>query len=109
MDKTQRIQQWTDRIANFKCSGLTMSTWCTAQDLSIHKLKYWLRKINPNVKPSSRTPSVNWLPLTTSQPEPALPHATPLVVRVGHVGIEVHSDFDATLLRQIVRALEVPC
>ncbi|MCY9667496.1 IS66 family insertion sequence element accessory protein TnpB [Paenibacillus alginolyticus] len=108
MDKQQRLQEWTARITDFKSSGLTKSAWCQAQGQSIYKLKYWLHKLN---EPSSSTSSSsNWLPLAISSPptEISLP-SSPLTVRVGIVGIEVHSGFNPQLLREIVRALDLSC
>jgi transposase-like protein len=107
MDKHQRLQEWTARITDFKTSGLTMSAWCKAHDQTIHQLKYWLRKLNhfSSSKPSSTT----WLPLAIASP-PAQPSSpSSFLVRVGHAGIEVKPGFNPELLREIVRALEMPC
>ena len=47
----QRQQQWTERIRDYQASGRTMSAWCDAQGVTLHQLKYWLRKIDSS--PSS--------------------------------------------------------
>ena len=107
MDKHQRLQDWTTKITNFKTSGLTMPAWCQAHGQTPHQLKYWLRKLNPS---SSSAPSpATWLPLTLTHPTDSSSPVTFLVVRVGHAGIEVTDGFNPELLRNIVRALELPC
>jgi hypothetical protein len=105
MDKQQRLQEWTARITDFKTSGLTMSAWCQVHGQTIHQLKYWLRKLN---EPTSS--STNWLPLAINSPSTEFfSPSSSLMVRVGHVGIEVQTGFNPELLRQIVRALDLPC
>ncbi|WP_165797753.1 IS66 family insertion sequence element accessory protein TnpA [Heyndrickxia sporothermodurans] len=37
-------KEWERRIALFRASGLTQSKWCEINEISIHKLKYWLYK-----------------------------------------------------------------
>lgn len=109
MDKQQKLQEWSARITDFKSSGLTMAAWCEANSQSIHKLKYWLRKLNES-STSTSSSSSSWLPLAIHHPsvEYSLP-STPLIVRVGLAGIEVKDGFNPHLLREIVRALEQPC
>jgi hypothetical protein len=108
MDKQQRLQEWSARITDFKSSGLTMSAWCQAHGQTIHQLKYWLRKLN---EPSSSTSSSsNWLPLAIHNPSAEFSSpSSSLTVRVGLVGIEVHTGFNPELLREIVRVLESSC
>jgi hypothetical protein len=39
----QRRQEWSERIVNYRTSGLTMPAWCTANGHTLDQLKYWLR------------------------------------------------------------------
>jgi hypothetical protein len=109
MDKTHRNQEWAARIRDYKASGLTMSAWCTAHSLTLHQLKYWLRKIADRSNSISPASSTKWIPLTVTNLEVPPLQAPPLVIRIGHAGIEIRTGFDADLLRQVVRALEMPC
>ena len=38
--KEQLRQQWAERIAEFRTSGMTMAAWCSANHCSIDQLKY---------------------------------------------------------------------
>jgi hypothetical protein len=109
MDQIKRSKQWHARVADFKSSGQTMKGWCEAQGLTIHQLKYWLRKTSQSA-PKDPTPlESRWLPLSVSRSADKKLESAPLVIRVGQTAIEVRAGFDVTLLRQVVRTLEAPC
>ncbi|QGQ93877.1 hypothetical protein EHS13_29960 [Paenibacillus psychroresistens] len=105
MDSNQRTQDWITRIADFKSSGLTMSAWCKTHTQSMHQLKYWLKKMNISVRPSSSSSSTQWLPVTLASNKQKVDITGNLVVRVGSASIEVPADFNANLLRDLVRTL----
>ncbi|MEK4877003.1 MULTISPECIES: IS66 family insertion sequence element accessory protein TnpA [Paenibacillus] len=98
----QRQYEWTERIRDYRASGLTMSAWCEAQGLTIHQLKYWLRKIDSS-QPHSFAPS--FIPVTVSP----LSSPSSLTLRIGRTSLEVQAGFSPELLRQVVQALEHLC
>lgn len=106
MDKEQRQQIWMERIADYRASGLTMAAWCESRQQSFHKLKYWVKKLDPKKQLSSSTSS-SWLPvsLEPTSHEPA----SQILIRVGRACIEVQPGFDPKLLSQVVRTLETSC
>jgi hypothetical protein len=105
MDSNGLNQEWATRITAFKSSGLTMSAWCKDHELSLHQLKYWLKKMNISVRPRSSASSTQWLPVALTGNKQRLDRTGNLVVRVGSASIEVPADFNANLLRDIVRTL----
>ncbi|QGQ97673.1 IS66 family insertion sequence hypothetical protein [Paenibacillus psychroresistens] len=104
MDSNQRTQDWITRIADFKSSGLTMAAWCKTHEQSMHQLKYWLKKMNISVRPRSSS-STHWLPVALPSNKLQIDGTGNLVVRVGSASIEVPADFNANLLRDLVRTL----
>ncbi|MGQ4669007.1 IS66 family insertion sequence element accessory protein TnpA [Metabacillus halosaccharovorans] len=38
-------KEWERRFSVFRSSGQTQANWCKANDISIHQLKYWLKRI----------------------------------------------------------------
>jgi hypothetical protein len=80
MDSNQRNQEWASRIADFKSSGQTMSAWCAAHDLSIHQLKYWIKKMNIPGRTNPTAPGANWLPVAVTGAVHESPQAHSLVV-----------------------------
>ncbi|MGM0882959.1 MAG: IS66 family insertion sequence element accessory protein TnpA [Bacillota bacterium] len=56
MEQSNRNQEWTERIANYQSSGLTMAAWCAEHHVTLHQLKYWLRKLSPRSRKSKASP-----------------------------------------------------
>ncbi|MBE0339745.1 IS66 family insertion sequence element accessory protein TnpB [Paenibacillus sp. 28ISP30-2] len=103
MTKAERRQhQWTERIRDYRASGLTMSAWCEAQGVTLHQLKYWLRKMDSSI-PSTSTP--HFIPVTVSSPS----SSPSLTLRIGLASLDVQEGFSPELLRQVVQALETLC
>lgn len=98
----QRRKEWGERIADYRASGQSMSVWCERHEVTQHQLKYWLRKIDP-ITP--RTSAPVFIPVTMSSKS----SSAPLNLRIGPTSIDVQEGFSPELLRQIVRALEMPC
>ena len=54
-------KEWERWIVVFRSSGQTQTKWCKANEISIHQLKYWMRKIEGS-KSRSKT-GTQWFPL----------------------------------------------
>lgn len=100
MSKEELRRVWSERVAEFKASGLTGKEWCESRGLKQHQLWYWVKKESE----SGAEAQQQWV-------EVALGDATEpgLVVKVGHVSIEVHRGFDPGLLLAVTRALAPLC
>jgi len=109
MDQTKLKEQWDSRVTDFKASGQTMKAWCAAKSLTIHQLKYWLRKTSDSDSQDPTPAKSKWLSLAVSGSVTETRPSNSLIIRIGQSSIEVRADFDAVLLRQVVRALEVSC
>ena len=97
MTKAEQQNTWAVRVAEFKSSGQSVSAWCTAHDVKIHQLRYWLRKEKQPYEEGIFT----WLPLDLSEAG----FQTSLLVRVGQVTLEVRPGFDPKLLLDVVKTL----
>ena len=105
--KEQRQHEWTTRIADYKASGLTMSAWCTANQVTLEQFKYWNRKLKP-IASDAVSPAACFIPVSVADSVP--PHsASSLVVHVGHASITLQKGFDPQLLREAVEALRATC
>lgn len=103
MTKAQlRQKEWTERFADYRTSGQTLSDWCHSHEVTPHQLKYWLRKIDP-MPPRASAP--RFIPVTLTPQSPL----APLTLRIGPAAIDLHEGFSPELLRQIVRTLETLC
>lgn len=97
MTKEERRSYWADRIAEFKGSGQSVPAWCTAHDVKIHQMRYWLKR--DTQASAKKVPA--WLSLDLS--DTGLQNA--LLVRVGGVAVEVRPGFDPKLLVDVVKTL----
>ncbi|SMF25568.1 hypothetical protein SAMN02744102_02225 [Paenibacillus barengoltzii] len=100
MRKEDRQQEWMERLADYRASGLTMRAWCEARQVSFHKLRYWLRATKQQ---ESAPAAASFVPLTVSE---AAETGASLVVRVGEARIELEPGFNPQLLRDVVQALK---
>ncbi len=115
MNNQQLLDFWRGHIAACRVSGLQVTEYCKNHSLATRRYYYWkLRversaRIDTNCKPGKTTASGQWLcvePTVDAVPS-ALDHLT---VRVSGAEIDVHSGFNAALLRSVVQALSVqPC
>lgn len=108
MSKGQNLElrkEWDRRIALYRASGLSQSKWCEINEISIHKLKYWLYRID---SPQSIQESNNkWIPVALEESNEQQ-HET-LQIKVGSAAIEVKIGFNPTLLADVVKALKSVC
>ncbi|MFS0614221.1 IS66 family insertion sequence element accessory protein TnpA [Lederbergia ruris] len=56
MAKVERRKMWEERIAAFRESGQTQTSWCEENEINIHQLRYWLRKFRTEVLFESSSP-----------------------------------------------------
>lgn len=104
--RTQRREQWRERVAAFRASGQSVAAWCAAQGIKTHQLRYWLPRLAAEevtlVRPT------RWLPVSVHEPETESP-GNGLSVRVGPAVVEVQPGFQPALLTAVVRALMELC
>lgn len=44
---TEQQQYWTDKIAAWRNSGLSIAAWCRQHDESYNRFLYWRRQLEP--------------------------------------------------------------
>ena len=95
----ERQRVWSERVADFKASGLTGKEWCESRGLKQHQLWYWVKR-----ESESEAQAQQWVEVELSD----VAHPG-LVIKVAHVSIEVHRGFDPSLLLAVTRALGPLC
>lgn len=93
---------WTELLKAFKASGQTQRTWCQANGIKIHTLRYWLgkeRKISV-----SNSENREWLKLQV-QGDVLTPSPQSIYVQIGSVSVAVHPGFDPQHLLSVMRTL----
>ncbi|MGG5252531.1 IS66 family insertion sequence element accessory protein TnpA [Neobacillus sp. SM06] len=105
MDKSELRHEWEQRIASYRASGLTQAKWCEINDLKVHQLKYWLKRIEgSNAKPN---PSTKWTSVVIE--DPSISQEDSLQVKIGEFSIEVKQGFNPSLFADVVRTLKTLC
>jgi hypothetical protein len=96
MTKNELRHEWENRIANLLSSNQSIPAWSIANNLKIHQVRYWLRKLKTKSQPDiDSTPQ--WLSIKIGNPK--FEHsATHLRIKVGAATIEVQPGFDPKLL-----------
>jgi hypothetical protein len=97
-------KEWERRIDIYKASGTTQTKWCKVNDVNIHQLKYWLKRL----KAPTEIKETEWVPITI---EDELSHGIndSLQVKIGQAIIEVKPDFNPSLLANVVKVLQTLC
>lgn len=105
MEKSDLHKEWERRIALFRASGQTQTKWCAANDLKVHQLKYWIKRIE-GTRSKQETTS-QWASVTIEEGSEELSEA--LEIKVGQAAIEVKPGFNSALLADVVRTLTKLC
>jgi len=99
MSKEKLRRLWSERVAEFRASGMGGQEWCRARGLKKNQLWYWVRK-----ESEPKAQAQEWA-------EVALRDVPPLglVIKVAHVSVEVQLGFDPNLLLAVTKALASLC
>lgn len=108
MSRNKLQEEWEGRIAQYKASGMTQIEWCQHQEISIHKLKYWLYKSDRQKHNSDNKPK--WVPLAIEDESSSFNDTNETMqIKIGQATIEIKSDFDPTFLANVVKVLNTVC
>ncbi len=105
MSKAELRKEWERRIAIFRASGQTQTKWCAANDLNLHQLKYWLKRIEDST--STYESVTKWTSVTIGEASEEISET--LQVKVGQASIEVKPGFNSSFLADVVRTLQTLC
>lgn len=108
MSRIELRMKWEERIRAFQASGQSAPSWCAAHSVNLHSLRYWLRRVSHPELPEEPLSEVRWLTIDMESTHRS-DSSPSLTVRIGDVCVDVHRDFDPTLLQQVVAALTAVC
>jgi hypothetical protein len=86
--------EWTDKIATWRHSGLTIAAWCRKNSESYYRFLYWRDRV-PGVQ---RQEPGKFVAVTLA--------ATPISLECNGVYVHVTAGFDAGLLEDILSLLK---
>ena len=106
MTKAERQEleaTWRERIAEFRSSGMTVSAWAQAHQVSEYQVYYWVRKLR-STQAGSGASGARFVPVTVKGLEGEAGPAA-LTVKVGAFALEVRAGCDMELLGRVARTL----
>ncbi len=105
--KDEGRKLWTDRINDYRASGLTAVKWAEDRGVSVHKLRYYIHKFNKEKKQNSNQESKEnkWTSIVPGETIVDNKSNNPLKVIIGNATIEVASGFDEDTFKSVVRIL----
>lgn len=86
-------QEWTDKIAVWQKSGLSIAAWCRQNDEGYHRFLYWRRRLQQAAKPCG-----HFVELTLESPA--------LALACNGVTLQIERGFDHDLLREVLSVLK---
>lgn len=106
MAKQISREEWKERIAACKSSGLSQRMWCENNQISISAFQYWICKFNKEA--AQNDSSSKWIKVNTAEPEKSS-ESSPVTVVIGKASVKLSSDFDRKLFSDVVQILTSLC
>jgi hypothetical protein len=101
MENAELLNEWRERIADYRAGELTMLEWCEKTGYSIGQLKYWIAKCNKLARKSES----GWARVEIAESD----STAKITVCVGVARIEVERGFDRTILGEVMRVAASIC
>lgn len=94
MNKLEKEQYWSNRLNEWKASGIGLEKWCKQHNHAHYKVRYWKRKLFPSKLKDS------FLEIKDESAE-----INQILVCVGDIQIRVERGYNSDLLRQVLQTL----
>ena len=104
MKRRLNRQQWEAHIQDFKESGLSKAAWCQKQNLSVHRLSYWLRHCSPQGKAPNERISTSWIPMTV--PDENQKISAPIRIHMNDATIDITIPFTPQTLLHVIQMVK---
>ena len=106
-EQLRKREEWQEKVAEFRASGLSGAAWCAAEGIKPHMLYYWTKQF-PQQTEAPALIQPQWLPVMLSD-QRTEKEVNSLQVRIGPAVIDVRPGFDGKLLTDVVRVLMAQC
>ncbi|NMA84139.1 MAG: hypothetical protein GX962_09800 [Epulopiscium sp.] len=105
--KEEDRKLWTDRINDYRSSGLTAVKWAEDRGIAVHKLRYYINKFNKEKKQNSnqKPKEIQWTSVVPVETKVENKSNNPLKITIGKATVEVASGFDEVTFQSVIRIL----
>jgi hypothetical protein len=100
LDKTQRMEKWTQRVSECRSSGLTVRKWCEQHEINEKTYYYWQRRIWESMN-ESRSSRFVQIPVETA----SAGQNTAVRIQINGAEAEICAGTDAATIEAVCRAL----
>lgn len=113
MQHSDLLVEWESRVLDYRQSGLKAVDWCALNGFAVHRLKYWITKVNRISKDTdakqedagSQNGGFGWAAVEITDS-----HSTSgISICIGGARIEVKSGFDKSLLSDVLDVVTRSC
>jgi hypothetical protein len=94
------LKEWEPRVAEFRASGLSARKWCEQNEISEHKLRYWISRLSEWPQP------VDWARVDVAA---SRTFSSSISINIGVASIEVRGGFDPDLLLEVLSVVTEAC
>lgn len=105
--KEEDRKLWTDRINDYRSSGLTAVKWAEDRGIAVHKLRYYINKFNKEKKQNSnqKPKEIQWTSVVPVETKVENKSNNPLKITIGKAAVEVAPGFDEVTFQSVIRIL----
>ena len=107
--KQQHLLEWSQRVAECRSSGLSVSHWCAEHDINPKTYYSWQKKVFAAMieqqKFQMTGSEIRFAELTPPAPKPAQDRALVASVRMGEASLDVYDGASPELINALCRAL----
>lgn len=96
--KEYRMKEWTEKIKEFRASGMTAKAWCETNGINIKTYYYWLHKIRVKICDETKKQAI--IPVQIHSHEAA----AAITVNLGNISVKIS---DGTSTETITAVLDV--
>ena len=107
MASNDKRQLWTQRITDYRNSGMTASNWCEDNEIILSQLRYWLLKFKKE-NTSTESNGTNWVSVDLSN-SPSNTKEKTISIKIGLATIELNKGFDKEVFTEAVKVLNIIC
>ena len=100
LDKTQRMEEWAQRVSECRSSGLTVRKWCEQHEINEKTYYYWQRRIWESMN-ESRSSRFVQIPVETA----SAGQNTAVRIQINGAEAEICAGTDAATIEAVCRAL----
>ena len=99
MNADRRAQEWSQRIANCRSSGISVREWCCREGLSEKTYYYWQHKLYQMMSEER-----SFVELPVEQPAPV--GEIIASVQCGSIRADIHAGADEAAIKALLRAMK---